>query len=144
MPLLGCCLENIKAEAASRGVKNSISQLDQSARESRLVIFRLARLTRFSFKSCVWVVKLVGSQTGATSLPGETGIGTEQSRRDRENACDAPSKADETPPELRFRVQLRIQDQEMSHLPVAVSERMGWRTHLPPVQVYCGVAKWRA
>ena len=45
---------------------------------------------------------------------------------------------------ILFRVQLRIQDQEMSHLPVAVSERMGWRTHLPSVQVYCGVAKWRA
>jgi hypothetical protein len=32
----------------------------------------------------------------------------------------------------------------MSRLPRIVFERLGWRTHLPPVQIYCSVAKWCA
>lgn len=32
----------------------------------------------------------------------------------------------------------------MPHLPIAVSERLGWRTHLPPMQVYRSVARWCA
>jgi hypothetical protein len=69
----------------------------------------------------------------ANDLPGRDGLCAEQGAAGREDLTERGGRAPHG-----------TKDQALPDVPRAVSERLGWRVHLPPLQVQVGMAERRS